>query len=455
MARPIRGFMSAMALTALVAAACGNSPQGDTSEPGRDPGPEDRVDLASEADRDTFEPISGVPGVTDDAITFDVIGVRSNNPLGICILDCYLEGIEAYFAYRNSEGGIYGRELRVGRALDDELAQNQARSLEVASSNEAFGVFSAPLVASGFAALDSAGVPTFSWGIHGTEATGRRAIFPSRPPQCGDCTFRAVPYAAQLAGATQVASLGYGSSENSKDCANAVAASIDRYGDALGLEVAYANDSLALGLPNGIAPEVTAMKRAGVDFISLCLDLNGAKTLAQELARQGMGDVPMFHPNSYDHRFVAEAGGLFDGDFVVAQFTPFEAERSGALGAFLTWMEEQGAEPTELAMVGWINADAAFTSLLAAGPQFDRERAIAAMNSITDYDAGGLVEPIDWTRDHTPPALDEAGDRECVALVRVVDGDFELAAAPPDRPWMCWEGDPDEWSDPEPTAFGP
>ncbi len=38
----------------------------------------------------------------------------------------------------------------------------------------------------------------------------------------------------------------------------------ERWGPDLGIEVVYKNDSLALGFPNGVGPEVTAMKAAGV-----------------------------------------------------------------------------------------------------------------------------------------------------------------------------------------------
>ena len=100
-----------------------------------------------------------------------------------------------------------------------------------------------------------------------------------------------------------------------------------------GVELAYTNDDLAYGLPNGIGPEVTAMKDAGVDFVSTCIDLNGMKTLAQELQRQGMDDVVLYHPNTYNQDFVAEAGDLFEGDIVSVGFRPFEADSEGtALG---------------------------------------------------------------------------------------------------------------------------
>ena len=184
----------------------------------------------------------------------------------------------------------------------------------------------------------------------------------------------------------------------------------------------YVNDDLAFGLPNGIGPEVTAMRDARRRLRRGCLDLNGMKTLAQELERQGMGDVPMLHLNTYDQAFVAEAGDLFEGDFVGVAFRPFEADAGDSDWRTRTWMEETGAELTELAMVGWINADLAYQGILAAGPDFDRASVIEATNGMTEYTAGGLIPPIDWSRQHEPPTEDDlvthAGALECAAYGR-------------------------------------
>lgn len=442
-------------LWSLTIAACGNSPDDAGSDDAS--GDDGESATASEGERDTFVEISGVPGVSDDEISYAVIGTKTGNPLGTCILDCYVEGIEAYFAFRNSEGGIYGRELVIGEVLDDELSQNNVRALDVISADEDFGVFEATLLASGWGDLDAAGVPTYAWGIHPTEAANRPHIFPSAAIRCSDCSGRAVPYAAMEAGATRAASIGYGVTENSRVCANTVADSIEMYADDTGVELAYTNDNLDFGLANGVAPEVTAMKDAGVDFISTCIDLNGMKTLGQELERQGMSDVVMYHPNTYNQEFVAEAGDLFEGDFVSVLFRPFEAGTEGsALGDFLEWMDRQGSEPTELAMVGWLNASLAFEGLLAAGPDFERETVVAATNGLTEFTAGGLLEPIDWSEAHEPYTQETRDvDRtpECTILVRVEDGAF-VTVGPPDRPWLCWDQADISWSEPEFTSFG-
>jgi hypothetical protein len=106
-------------------------------------------------------------------------------------------------------------------------------------------------------------------------------------------------------------------------------------------------------------------------------------------------------------------------------------------------------------MVGWINADLAFQGLLAAGPEFDRQSVVDATNEMTDYDAGGLINPIDWSRQHAAvvdgdPSTDYA--QECAPLVQIHEGAFETVG-PPDEPWMCWPNDNQDWSEPTPTSF--
>jgi hypothetical protein len=446
-----------MTILALVAAACGNS--GDDASPTTTGGPDTSAATdGGEAARDTFVSLSGVPGVTDDEITFAAVGTRTGNPLGNCVLDCYVDGIEAYFAFRNSEGGIFGRDLVLGQALDDAVSQNQAKSLEVISSDESFGAFQATLLAGGWGDLDAAGVPTYTWGISASQAASRPHVFPSIAVRCADCTGRAVPYAVQLAGAKKVASLGYGIDDSSKTCTQSVADAVELYSDDIGAELVYMNDELAYGLGGGVGPQVTDMKEAGVDFIATCIDLNGMKTLAEELERQGMDDVVLYHPNTYNQKFVSDAGELFEGDFITTQFLPFEADTEGtSMDAFLEWMETTKAEPTELAMVGWINATLAFDGLLAAGPEFDRAKVTAATNAMTAFTAGGLIEPIDWSVAHEPftqaDRAEEDAGQECTSLLRVEGGEL-TTVAPPETPWLCWPADDLAWTDPEPTSFG-
>ena len=446
--------MAAVLAVVLLASGCGNSTQGMAGSTTQ-PATPTKKGVGGEATRNKHVARPGVPGVSDDAISYAVMGTKTNNPLGTCLLDCYVDGVKAYFAFRNSQGGIYGRKLKIGQVIDDELGANQQKSLDVIAGNKAFGVLEATLVASGWGDLDEAGVPTYVWGIDSQNAANRPHIFPSLAVRCDACPRPSVPYAASKAGATRAASIGYGVSENSKQCTNAVAEGFRRYRKESGVRIAYVNDDLDYGLPNGIGPEVAAMKKAKVDFISTCIDLNGMKSLAQELRRQGMDHVVLYHPNSYDQAAVREAGGLFDGDVISVQFRPFEdAPKKTQMADFRRWMAKQGSTPTELSMTGWINASMAFDGLLAAGPEFDRASATAGLNAQRSYTAGGLLEPIDWTKAHTPftPDKFEKERQSCAAFVKVRKGKL-VPFADPDKPWLCWESGEKVPFTPTPTDF--
>ena len=139
-------------------------------------------------------------------------------------------------------------------------------------------------------------MPTYTVFPASPEADGLENVYVPSGTLCLDCPRPLDVEAARLAGATKVAALGFGVSQASKDCVANKQAAFEKWGPAVGIEFVYANDLLEFGLPNGIAPEVTAMKDAGVDFILNCIDQNSALLIEQELERQGMGDVTMVLP---------------------------------------------------------------------------------------------------------------------------------------------------------------
>jgi ABC-type branched-subunit amino acid transport system substrate-binding protein len=444
-----------LVVLALATAACGNS--GDDDSDGAAPdGAASGGGEGGDGDGEAAH-LEGVPGVTDDEIDFAVFGTKTNNPTGACIFDCYIDGIEAYFAFRNDQGGIDGRELKLTTQLDDELSRKPgAGARDRVRERHVRGVQRHP-AGQRLGRHGRCRHPAVRVGIHSAEMNGQDSIFAANGVICGTCTSRTLPYAGTLRDATKIAVLGYGVTQASKDCAGAARDAVELYADETGQEVAFFDDDLAFGLPNGIGPQVSAMKEAGVDFVTGCIDLNGMKTLAQELDRQDMGDVPMLHPNTYDQAFVAEAGDLFEGDLVGVAFRPFEADPGdSALADYFDWMDETGSEPTEVAMQGWMSADLAYQGIVAAGPNFDRAKVIAATNEITHYTAGGLINPIDWSRQHEAPTQDDPAShgyaKECTALVEVHDGEFEVVGDP-EAPWSCWDNADRDWSDPEPTDF--
>ncbi|EFC83106.1 ABC transporter substrate-binding protein [Parafrankia sp. EUN1f] len=433
-------LLAAAIAVGVVAAACSNS-GGDGADP-----------AASRA-------ANGSPGVTDSEIRFAMVGTKSNNPLGTCMLDCFEQGVNAYFAYRNSAGGVDGRQLKVTTTIDDQLGQNKQASLQIITKNDTFATFSAPMIATGWADLAEQGIPVYSLPWYPQDMNDRNSIFASNGVECIACTRRMHAYAAQTVGATRIATLGYGVSQSSKDCADSAARTIELYKNDTGESVVYSNDTVAFGMPNGIGPEVTAMKAAGVQFIVSCFDINGQKTLAQELKRQGMANIPVYHSNSYDLEFMKAAGDLFESDIVGITFRPFEADAEGnGLALFKKWMGEAGAELTEVAAYGWIAAETAYEGIRAAGPGFTQASVVEATNRLTDFTAGGLVPAIDWSRQHTMPTQDDPAahgpKQECLSILTYKGGKYEFTGgATPEKPWVCWSNDNRAWSDPVPTSF--
>ncbi|CAO5191824.1 Branched-chain amino acid ABC transporter substrate-binding protein [Frankia sp. AiPs1] len=403
---------------------------------------------------------NGAPGVSASEIRFAALGTNSNNPLGTCVLDCYAQGVKAYFAYQNSKGGVFGRKLVLSKLVDDQLGQNKQGALQIITANDTFATFSAPQLATGWPDLAKAGIPNYADPYFPADMAGKDSAYSTVGMNCIECTSRTYPYAAQLLGAKKIAALGYGVSENSKQCVNSVVATTKLYAAQTGQSVVYSNNSLPFGLPNGIGPEVSAMKRAGAQAIMLCIDLNGAKTVATELQRQGVSNAKLVMPNTYDKDFLAKAGNLFDGDIVGTPFVPFEANPKGSgLADFLSWVPKTGGKLTDYAMYGWVSADLAYQGIKAVGPSFTRSSVIAATNKLTDYDAGGLVVPVDWSRQHQAPTqsdpITHGPKLECFAFLKVVSGSkLQIVGGTNDKPFACWETAKRNWYQPVPTSFG-
>ncbi len=439
-------------VSSLVVAACGNS--GEEAKPTSAPtgAPTAPGETTTTADLSTNNPVDET-GVSDTEIKFTSIATIQNNVLGTDIGNAFNDGIDAYFEYRNSEGGIWGRDLVLAKKRDDQLGLNQQEAQAMVAEDDSFGAFVATLQFTGADDLNDAGVPTFGWNIH-PQFAGRNSLYGHLGALCFGCVGKATPHLARTIGATKVGVLGYGV-ENSAKCVDGLVASFEQYGADAGAEVVFSDNTLAFGLSGGVAPQVSTMKEAGVDMVAACMDLNGMKTLAEELDKQGMGDVVMTHPNTYSQTFVAENAALFEGDIVVPQFVPFEYAASGDLrDAFFQYTDD---DRSELTMIGWIAADIAYSGLRSAGPDFDRAKVIAALNATTDYSAGGLVVPIDWTKQHNDPTGDESvrSSHECFSPVRVADGKFVPYEATSDAPFLCFDRESAGLDEPVATSFVP
>ena len=456
-----------MALT-FIASSCSNSESAGSSESTSPPpgasgtesdgsGGSDGEPEVGEGPHGTFESLSGVPGVTDDEIRIALLSTGDANPIGYCLLQCQADGIQAYFDWRNSQGGIHGREL-VLDVIDDEFANNQVRALEIIDDGAHFAVIGSPILGTGFIDLADAGVPVYASTVQSDMAEGVENMFTPVGTICIVCPAKRNIWPVQDSGASKVGILGFGIAQASKDCVAGMKASYDKWGGPLGIEAAYVNDDLPFGLSNGVGPEVAAMKRAGVDFIMTCMDQNSVIIVERELERQGMGDVPTVLPNAYgDEEYLTTNAELLEGVYIGLQYRPLEADSTGTdLDALVEWMEAGGAAINDWAIISWINADQLFRGLLAAGPEFDREKVVDATNQFTATTSGGLTHAIDWTRQHDAPTPDDPVSAgavfDCIAYVKVQGGEAVLIGDA-EKPHLCWDPELDEYEQPQNMSF--
>jgi ABC-type branched-subunit amino acid transport system substrate-binding protein len=438
-----------LALVSLIAAGCGSDDGGD----------DEATETTEAKEKSEFVAMSGVPGVTDDAINFSALGTITNNPLGTCDIECLVDGVEAYFAYINSEGGIYGRELKVSKVVDDEFGKNQQKAIEIISANDTFGIFGTGLAPTGWKAIADANIPLFGR-LSDPGAAARPSIFGSANADCVTCTRIDTAFLAKALGAKKAASLALGVSDSSKKCGKSIVDSIKKYSSNVGgTTLAYENLNLAYGLPNGAGPEVKAMKDAGVDLVYTCFDHNTAKTIAQEMERQGIGDVPIVHRNAYDAKIIGDNAAIFEGDVILASVRPLEGDDGDStMDLYRKWMEETGSETSELSIHGWAVATAAVDGMKEVGGAFDRQKVIDAINTFEQYTAGGIIPPIDYGRQHLPPTEEDItthGSRPyCRVLLLAKGGKFEfLKPSSKTKPFVCFPGTSRDYVEPTGTDF--
>jgi ABC-type branched-subunit amino acid transport system substrate-binding protein len=419
-----------VAILALTTAACGNSPSKETTS-------------TSASGSDDSKVAVDQPGVTDTEIR--VGGVASTtNPLGGLEGDAF-NGVQAYFDMVNDAGGLYGRKLVLAAERDDKLANNAAETQGLLTQDNVFAVLPiATLLFTGADLLVQQNVPSFGWNINGewsgTPENPRANLFGQAGSYlCFTCATPVLPWLAREAGSHKVGQLAYNVPQ-STDCATGNDNSFAKFGPETDSSIVFTDKSLAFGTAD-LSVQVSKMKDAGVDFVLTCMDTNGVVTLAKEMKKQGL-KAPQVLPNGYDHTFVSEFGDLFEDSYVRTDFVQLEVEdKPEGLQNFVDWMDKAGKEPSENSIVGWLNADLFVRGLEAAGPNFSRQSLIDAINQMTDYTADGMLDGVDWTRQHTEEKSDTSF---CQFFSQISDSEFHPIFSQPDKPFICVVIDGDE-----------
>ncbi len=372
------------------------------------------------------------PGVTDTEIRVSGVAATTN-PVG-GLYGSSFDGVQAYFDMVNKQGGLYGRKLVLVKRHDDQLSQNAREVAAILNDDNVFAVLPVATAAafSGAKALVDAKVPTFGWGIN-DEWVGPSNFYGSFGAICNgaDCPSIVVPWAAHKMKKHKVGVLAY-TVPPSKACLDGLESSFKKYGKSAKAKIAYADGALTYGVTD-FSTDVSKMVDAGVDLVATCMDNNGVLALAKEMRQQGL-DAPQFLPNANDAAFMKTNGGFFEGSIVQALLAPLNTKPTfPALRQYVSGMKKLGKPMTENAQIGWVNADNFVTGLRMAGPDFTRQKVVDQLNTLTDYDANGLLAPLDWTKQHTDQHYPRV-----YAFMEVKSSKLVPVWAKPGKPFLCW-----------------
>ncbi|HTL84486.1 MAG TPA: ABC transporter substrate-binding protein [Acidimicrobiia bacterium] len=431
----------------LLVAACGNSGSSKQSESTIPKSGATTTTISAE-DLKKNVPVTA-PGVTDKQINVNAVITESNSPTGS--FGPLADGIRAYFEMINSNGGIYGRQLKLTKTYDDQLGQN-AQAVRAALTDKPFATFIAAVLFTGAPLLARANQPTFTWNIN-PEFAGKNNFFANKGALCFKCEGHVLPWLAKQLGATKIGIIAYGVSQESTECADGLSNTYAKYGGPA--KVVFKDKSLPFAA--NLSSDVSAMKRAGVQFIHTCVDLGESFALGKEMKRQGLNAVQTL-PNGYDPEFVKKNADALDGSIIGPQFVAFEHEpQIDEVKKLFEWTNKIGVPVKESTASGWTIADEFVTGLKLAGPNFSQQKVIDGLNTLTNYSDNGFIQPVDWTKMHQDPDKhpDARGTLDCGNFVKVQGGKLVPVYDEPGKPWVCFgENDPNI-DNPQHLSFAP
>jgi branched-chain amino acid transport system substrate-binding protein len=368
---------------------------------------------------------NGRQGVTSKEI--QVGGLASPvSVLNVPYVDGF-DGVQAYFDQVNKAGGVYGKKLKLVAQLDDQGAPS-GNIRAVRSLVEEKKVFAVLPV-----------IPAFGYNVDagwcGTNAEGqaiqddiiKRDIFTGQCPRkslfgqrgsflCFSCASIAPAYIAQQQGLTKGAIFTY-TAPSSVACSVGLEQAFKEYG----IDLVYEDKSLEFGFTD-VSADVQAMKDKGVQFVATCMDFGGAFKISQGLKQAGVNDVTFYAPEGYRDDTIKKYGKQLNNWFFGLSFVPWQDKNlPKSTKDYLAAMKKAGITPSEQSQAGWINAQLFVEGLKKAGKDFTQQSVVDAINSITDFTAGGMLPVQDWTATGNGRGV---GHEDCTAYAEAVNGKF-------------------------------
>jgi branched-chain amino acid transport system substrate-binding protein len=329
----------------------------------------------------------------------------------------------------NAAGGVDGRKLNLAYQADDQGSSTTDLALaeKLVEQDHVFAVVGVGTPFFGGARyLARQGVPAFGYVVSSDWSDGPTLFGVNGSDLAFSTAAMGDSYVAQQLHATSVGVIAYGVPQSAAACQAAVSG-MRRFG----VNVSFTD--LDFGYGSDPTVDVLQMKAHHVDMMLTCMDITGNVAFARAITQNGLAVHELWF-NGYDRSTLRQYGSLMNGTIFSLQNVPFEAATAfpGKYPGMQTYLREMqryqpGYADNEIALDGWINAAQFVAGLRALGKNVTQAKLVAAINKTSDFSAGGLIPPVDWTRAHNSAGLGPF----CAAYVEAMNGAFVPAFVRP------------------------
>lgn len=398
----------------LVAGACGNrTGDGDSAAPSGD-GDAGEVDAGASTD----------VGVTGDSITIGVIADLTGVVPGL--FKAAPDAVKAFAAMVNEEeGGINGRELVV-KEYDTGTNDNGNRLAYEKACDEVFASVGSESAfdTGGYEAVKECGFPHLA-GFTTDDAVDELPFVFPRTSAAYASVGAARYLAEQFPEAVKQTAIFFGNVPVTERSAR----QLIEARQSVGWEFTY--EQPVATLESNYTPHALEMKSRNIQAFAFVADVNNIVRLQKAMREQDYAVVIAdVNTQGYSEDYLEAVGPAGEGSYVpLGHALLEEADQIEALDDYVTWLTKVApdANPTSNGLQAWIKAQLFYDAATAVGEDLTRDKLIAELESMTDWDANGLIPPVD--------VGDPVPKQGCFVLAQVQDGAYVRVF--PDEGFHC------------------